>query len=139
MITRQSSPDGHETTTPPTPGYALRGLGLFELHRERILAGYQGGGRWFIPSGTESGKLYMVRVGSRPGRDRCECVGFQHHRHCSHVVAAHRAAELSAVCDGCGARRWWPELRQVEESDELLSWYPGDCLCRECVAGGAWA
>ena len=124
---------GKEATTEKTPAYVLRGAGIFELHREEILRSYQGGGRWLVPSGTNAGKLYEVRVGSRPGRDRCECVGFQHHKHCSHLVAAHRVAQLSAVCDGCGKRRWWSELRTVEEDDGLLSWYVGDALCSGCV------
>lgn len=129
----------HESTTEPAPGYVLRGLGLFELHREEILAGYEGAGRWLIPSGSESGKLYEVRVGTVEDRHRCECIGFVHHRHCSHVEAARRAAKLSAVCDACGTRVWWSELRQVEEDDELLSWYPGDVLCGACIAAGFWA
>ncbi len=72
----------------PQPAYVLRGLGLFEIHRDEILESYQGGGRWLVPSGTESGRLYEVRVGTRPERNRCECTGFQRHEHCSHVVCA---------------------------------------------------
>ncbi len=71
----------HPTTFETTPGYVLRGLGLFELHREEILESYQGGGRWMVPSGTEPGKVYEVRVGSRPERHRCECRGFTSHKH----------------------------------------------------------
>ncbi len=121
------------------PAYVLRGLGLYEVHQETLLGNYQGAGRWLVPSGTYTRRVYEVRAGSRPARDRCECVGFQHHKHCSHVIAAHRAAERSAVCDCCGQRVWWTDLMQVEESDDLLSWFPGDVLCSECRHGGHWS
>jgi hypothetical protein len=90
-----------------TPDYVWRGRGLFETYRDEILAGYQGGGKWLIPSGTESAKLYEVRVGSprRPERNRCECAGHHRHGHCSHVVCACLAHKKSAVCDCCGERR----------------------------------
>ncbi len=116
------------------PAYVLRGLGLYEVHQDEIFGNYQGAGRWLIPSGTESAKLYEVRAGSRPDRDRCECVGFANHRHCSHVVAAHRATKASAVCDCCGYRVLWSDLQQVEEEDGLLSRFPGDVLCDQCQA-----
>jgi hypothetical protein len=129
----------HETTTGTQPAYVLRGLGLFELHAEDILKGYQGAGRYLVPSGSESGLVYEVRVSPmRPERDRCECTGYQHHGHCSHHVAAQRVARWSAVCDACGVRRWWSELRQVEEDDALLAWFPGDVLCRACIKAGHW-
>ena len=118
----------------PQPAYVLRGLGLFELHKDEILAGYQGGGRWLIPSGTARDRRNEVRVSStRPERQRCECVGFQHHNHCSHLVCATIAHRRSAVCDACGERRWWTELQEVQEEDELLAWFPGDRLCNSCV------
>lgn len=44
----------------------MRGLGIFELHRDDILDSYQGGGRWLIPSGSDGDTLYEVRVGTRP-------------------------------------------------------------------------
>lgn len=107
----------------------MRGLGIFELHRDDILDSYQGGGRWLIPSGSDGDTLYEVRVGTRPERNRCECIGFEHHRHCSHLVAAHRAAKLSAVCDGCGERVWRRGLIEVTEDHDSLTWFPGDLLC----------
>ncbi len=131
MIDQTIAHPGHQSTTESTPGYVLRGLGLFELHRERILAGYQGGGRWLVPSGTDCAKVYEVRTGTRPERNRCECVGFQHHRHCSHLVCAHRVAELSAVCDGCGRRVWRRGL--VEVGPDCLSFFECDLLCRSCA------
>ena len=127
------------TDTPEKiPDYALRGLGIFEVARNRILESYQGGGRWLVPSGSETGRFYEVRVGSRPERHRCECRGFALHRHCSHLVAAERVARRSAVCDCCGSRCWWPELTEVTEDDGLLAWFPGDLLCSSCIPGH-WA
>ncbi|MDP9454634.1 MAG: hypothetical protein M3Q60_02360 [Actinomycetota bacterium] len=117
----------------PEPAYVLRGLGIFELHADDILASYQGGGRYIVPSGTEANGMYEVRVGTRPGRNRCECRGFASHKHCSHVVAAGRVARRSAVCDGCGERRWDRELLEVTEDHDSLTWFPGDLLCRGCV------
>lgn len=131
----------HQSTTEPQPGYVLRGLGLFELHRDEILAGYQGGGRWLVPSGTVDDRVYEVRVGSprRPERSRCECGGYRHHNHCSHVVLATIAHGKSAVCDSCGERHYWPELTEVTEDDGLLSWFVGDRICSDCAHGGYWA
>jgi len=123
------------TTPEPQPGYVLRGLGLFELHRDEILDGYQGSGRWLIPSGSAAGKLYEVRVGSRPERSRCECRGFASHGHCSHVVCARIACKKSAVCDCCGERCWWSKLTEVQEDHESLTFFPGDVVCRSCARG----
>ena|SRR5215218_7028498 len=120
------------------PAYVLRGLGLFELHRQDILESYQGGGRWIVPSGTESGRVYEVRVGVRPERNRCECQGSQHHNHCSHHVAAQRVARRSSVCDACGVRKWWKDLTEVHEDDGLLAWFPGDRICGDCIKAGHW-
>jgi hypothetical protein len=106
---------------------------LFELCGDEILEGYQGGGRWLIPSGTVGGRLYEVRVGIRPERSRCECVGFGQHRHCSHVVCATIARKKSAICDSCGERRWWSEITEVQEDHESLTWFPGDRLCDSCL------
>jgi hypothetical protein len=127
----------HQSTREPEPqpAYVLRGHGLFELHREDLV--YLGGGKWLIPSGSKADVSYEVRVGSprHPERSRCECVGFQHHGHCSHLVCAAIAHRRSAVCDACGERKYWPELTQVHEDDELLAWFPGDVLCDDCVPG----
>jgi hypothetical protein len=128
-----------ESTTEPQPAYVLRGYGLFELHQDQF--NYIGAGKWLIPSGTEAGKVYEVRVGSprHPERSRCECVGYQHHGHCSHLICATLAHRRSAVCDSCGERKYWPELQEVHEEDGLLAWFPGDRLCDFCVAKGVWA
>jgi hypothetical protein len=129
----------HQSTTELQPAYVPRGLGLFELHRDEILAGYQGGGKWLIPSGTESGRVYEVRVGLRPERNRCECSGHHRYGHCSHVVCASIARKKSAICDCCGERRWWSELSEVQEEHGLLAWFVGDRICADCVRTGHWA
>ncbi len=121
----------HPSTRETAPSYVLRGLGLFELHAGEILASYQGGGRYVVPSGTEANGLYEVRVGTRPERNRCECRGFASHGHCSHVVAAQRAASRSDLCDGCGERVWRRDL--VEVGDDSLAFFEGDELCRPCA------
>ena len=115
-------------------GYILRGLGLLEAYRGEFR--YLGAGRWWVPSGSEEGRGYEVKPGRNP---ECGCVGFQHYEHCSHVVAAERASKLSAICDSCGERCWYPELVEVQEEDDLLSWIPGGILCRDCIRGGAWS
>ncbi len=117
----------HPTT--PEPAYVIRGLGLYEIHCDEILQGYQGGGRWLVPSGTDAGNVYEVRTGTRPERNKCECRGFGSHGHCSHVVAASRVAKKSAVCDSCGERRWSRDLSEVVES---LTFFEGDLLCPSC-------
>ncbi len=122
----------HPTT--PEPAYVLRGLGLFELHADEILQGYQGGGRYVVPSGTEANALYEVRVGTRPERNRCECRGWASAGHCSHVVAAGHVAKRSAVCDSCGERRWDRELVEVTEDHDSLTWFVGDRLCGGCLS-----
>ncbi len=129
MIDATIAQPAHPSTPEPTPGYVLRGLGIFELHAGDILASYRGGGRFLVASGTEANGLYEVRVGTRPERNRCECRGFASHKHCSHVVAASRVARRSAVCDGCGQRTWSRDLSEVQES---LTYFEGDLLCPTC-------
>ncbi len=133
MIDATIAQPAHPSTPEPTPAYALRGLGLYELHAGEILQGYQGGGRWLVPSGTEANGLYEVRVGTRPDRNRCECRGFSSHKHCSHLIAASRVAKRSGVCDGCGERRWDRELLEVTEDHDSLTWFVGDRLCGGCL------
>jgi len=121
------------------PEHVLRRRGLFESYHDEILDNYLGVGKWLIPSGSTPSKFYEVRPGMRWKAARCECVSFQHHHHCSHVEAARLAARKSAVCDSCGKRHWYSDLREVFEEDGLLSWFTGDRLCRGCIGEGAWA
>ena len=122
-------------TEPPAPAYVLRGLGIFELYGDEILESYRGGGHCPIPSGTEAGKVYEVRIGARAERNRCECRGFASHKHCSHLAAAERAARLSVVCDGCGKRVRRRGAVEVTEDHGSLTWFPGDVVCRPCARG----
>ncbi len=130
MIDATIAQPAHPSTPEPTPAYVLRGLGLFELHAGEILASYQGGGKYLVPSGTTASGLYEVRIGVR--RNRCECRGWASHGHCSHVVAASRVARRSGVCDGCGERSWRRDLSEVQES---LTYFEGDLLCPPCRHG----
>jgi hypothetical protein len=116
----------------PEPAYVLRGLGIYELRADEILASYRGGGKYLVPSGTTASGLYLVRVGTRPERNTCECKGFSSHKHCSHLIAAERVARRSAVCDGCGVRTWRRDLVEVQES---LTYFAGDLLCPSCYHG----
>ncbi len=131
MIDTTVAHPAHESTPENIPAYVLRGLGLFELHAGEILASYQGGGKYLVPSGTTANGLYEVRVGTRPERHRCECKGYQSHKHCSHLIAAERVAKRSGVCDGCGERVWSRDL--VEVGDDSLTFFEGDELCRPCA------
>ncbi len=137
MIDQSLAHSGHESTTEPTPEYVLRGHGLFELHRDQLA--YLGSGTWLIPSGSDGSRSYEVRPGTRSKFARCECIGFQHHGHCSHIVCATIAKKRSAICDACGERHWHVDLREVFEEDGLTSWHPGDRLCEKCIRDGAWA
>ncbi len=123
MIDQKSSAPAHPTTPETAPAYVLRGLGIFELRADEILASYKGGGRYIVPSGTTANGLYEVRIVTRPERNRCECRGFSSHRHCSHIVAAGRVAKKSALCDGCGGRVWHRDL--VEVGDDSLTFFEG--------------
>jgi hypothetical protein len=83
--------------------------------------------------------MRQARPGTRRKASRCECTGFYHHKHCSHVEAARLAARKSAICDSCGERRWNAELTEVLEEYGLGSWFAGDMLCKRCIDEGAWA
>ena len=131
MIDQSVAPAAQETT----PEYGWRGRGLFETYRGELE--YLGAGKWLVPSGSKPGLKYEVRASVRS--ESCECVGFAHHRHCSHVVCASIAHRKSGLCDSCGSRRWNRELVEVQDDDGLLSWFPGDKLCRSCIRSGAWA
>ncbi len=131
MITTTIVDSPHPSTPETAPEYVLRGLGIFELHRDEILGSYQGGGRWLVPSGTEANRLYEVRVGVSPERNQRECRGFASHEHCSHIVAAQRISKRSCVCDGCGERAWRRGL--VEVGPDNLTFFEGDVLCRPCA------
>ena len=75
MIDQSLAHPEHETI----PEYVLRGHGLFELYCDEILDGYQGAGKWLIPSGSTSGSVYERLGRGRTARWRRECRGFASH------------------------------------------------------------
>src|SRR5215218_4445125 len=130
LIDQSVAPAAQETN----PEYVWRGRGLFETYRDELE--YLGSGKWLIPSGTKPGLKYEVRAGVRS--ESCECVGYSRRGHCSHIVCVIIARKKSGVCDSCGVRRWNRELVEVQDDDGLLSWYPGDRICKRCIDDGAW-
>jgi hypothetical protein len=48
-------------------------------------------------------------------------------------------ATKSGTCDCCGQRTLRRVLTEVLEEDQLLSWYPGERLCSDCIRAGYWA
>ena len=90
-------------------------------------------GLWCVPS--TSGGFYAVSLDP----ERCECAGYEHRgRPCEHIVAASIAKAKSRTCSCCGQRVLGRFTSEVSEDDELLSWFPGDVLCADCVRAGFW-
>ena len=83
-------------------------------------------GTYLVPSGSEPGKSYEVE----PGRS-CGCVGYYHHRHCSHDLAATIARAKSFSCDGCGWR--FPNTQMNIIGEDSLTFFPDDQLCLGCA------
>ena len=48
-------------------------------------------------------------------------------------------ATKSGTCDCCGQRTLRRVLTEVLEEDQLLSWYPGERLCSDCIRAGYWS
>lgn len=92
---------------------------------------------WYVPASNLLDDRYVVRLGDNP---RCECsdASFRH-VFCKHQVAASIAASKSRTCDCCGNRVLGKLLTEVTEDDGLLSWYPGEELCSECISQGYWS
>jgi hypothetical protein len=111
---------------------ALRGKQLFEERGDDFRHDH---GVWWIPS--EDGlRVYGVRLGPV---EVCECKdhGFRH-RACKHITAANIAQSKSVVCSCCGSRVLGRFTEEVTEDDGLLSWFPGDVLCADCIRAGYW-
>ena len=79
------------------------------------------------------GRHYEV---STRGEGSCECLGFEHHGHCCHRVAAELARLKSFSCDGCGKRFLNREM--VEVSEEHLDWrlafFLDEAVCESCAS-----
>ncbi len=48
-------------------------------------------------------------------------------------------AAKSGTCGCCGQRTLRRLLTEVLEEDQLLSWYPGERLCSDCIRAGYWS
>jgi hypothetical protein len=85
-------------------------------------------------SATFESRFYAVRLGPV---ETCECPDYeQRGAKCLHVTAAAIARAKSTTCSCCGQRVPWKFVTEVTEDDCLLSWFPGDRLCADCVHGG---
>ena len=92
-------------------------------------------GLWCVPTG--SGGFYAVAL---EPKQRCECADYKHMRGpaCQHIVAASIARAKSRTCSCCGLLVLGRFTSEVSEDDELLSWFPGDVLCSDCIREGFW-
>ncbi len=108
-----------------------RGRKLFE---ERGVEFRHERGAWLVPS--ENRRVFEVRLSPI---ESCECADFEHHGpRCEHIVAASIAQAKSRVCSCCGHRVLGRFTSEVTEEDGLLSWYPEDVLCADCIRAGYW-
>ncbi len=115
-----------------TTDHLERGRQLFE---ERGVEFRYERGAWLVPS-ENGGGLYEVRLSPI---ESCECADFEHSGpHCEHIVAASIAQTKSRTCCCCGQRVLSRFTSEVTEDDALLSWFPGDVLCADCVRAGYW-
>ncbi len=109
-----------------------RGRKLFE---ERGVEFRHEHGVWWVPSCTGT-SVYGVRLGPV---EVCECADFEYRSGlCKHVFAARIAQAKSRTCSCCGQRVLGRFTTEVSEDDELLSWFPGDVLCADCIRAGYW-
>ncbi len=116
-----------ETTT-----YLQRGRQLFE---ERSVEFRHERAVWWVPSCTGVG-FYGVRLAPV---EVCECADFEHRGpRCEHIIAASIAESKSRVCSCCGHRVLGRFTTEVSEDDGLLSWFPGDVLCADCIRASFW-
>jgi hypothetical protein len=118
----------------PIAERVLRGQRLFEDHGNDFV--YRQGA-WIIASDTVPGRAYEVRLGPV---ERCECADHTHRGvACKHIFSARIAQSKSHVCSCCGSRVLGRFVTEVQEEDELLSWFVGDLICSACISEGFWA
>ncbi len=123
-----------ESTAPARPTRLERGRLLFEERHNEIE--HVRGDEWIVPSGNLLTGTYLVRLGNSPS---CECADHQYrHVTCYHQVAAQIADSKSRTCSCCGRRVLNRFLTEVQEEDELLSWFVGDLICADCISSGHW-
>jgi hypothetical protein len=107
-----------------------------ELYQERADEFRYEKGVWWIPS-SDGTTVYGTRLGPI---EVCECGDFEHRgARCKHLFASAIAQSKSALCACCGHRVLGRFLSEVQEEDELLSWFPGDRLCDDCRDAGFWS
>ncbi len=111
-----------------------RGVEVFEERYNEVE--HVGGDTWSVPSSNLLIGTYLVRLGDNPS---CECADFTYrHRECKHIAAARAADSKSRTCSCCSKRVLARFATEVTEDDELLSWFPGDVLCADCIREGFW-
>jgi SWIM zinc finger len=86
---------------------------------------------WLVPSQHDGTSVYEVVLGRRG--ESCECRDFEFRGGpCLHIYAATIAKSKTTTCNGCGLRFRHPELEEVTEDHESLTWFVGDLLCPGC-------
>ncbi len=94
------------------------------------------GETWSVPSSNLLVGTYHVRLGDAPS---CECADFTYRqRNCKHIATAQLAESKSRVCSCCNRKVLGRFTTEVSEDHELLSWFPGDVLCADCIRVGFW-
>ncbi len=94
------------------------------------------GQTWSVPSSSLLVGTYHVCLGDAPS---CECADFTYrHRECKHIAAAQLAESKSRVCSCCNRKVLGRFTTEVSEDDALLSWFPGDVICTDCIREGFW-
>ena len=113
------------------PCRADRALSLYVEHAEAIALSFRAG-VYRVPSRTEEGKTYAVRLVPSPS---CTCPDFRRvPGECLHVMAARVVRKKTAPCSSCGRR--FPHRELAEVPEDSLTWFPGDRLCKACVVAG---
>jgi hypothetical protein len=88
---------------------------------------------WLVPSQHDATSVYEVTLGSRGVY--CECKDFEYRSPacgCVHIIAATLCKAKTFRCEGCGERFPNGEMFQVMDGTHL-TFFEGDCLCRECA------
>ena len=117
-----------------TTARAERGVEILEGRYNEVE--HVGGETWSVPSSNLLVGTYHVRLGDAPS---CECADFTYrHRECKHIHAATVANARSRTCSCCNRKVLGGFTTEVSEDDGLLSWFPGDVLCADCIRAGFW-
>ncbi len=102
---------------------ADRALALYVEHAEEVALSFRKG-TYRVPSRTEEGKTYAVRLVPSPS---CTCPDFRGGE-CLHVMAARVVRKRTSPCSSCG---WRFRHRELEEAPEdSLTWFPRRRLVR---------